>query len=64
MEDLTECTTEELKNRVYERAAQRVIDAGINMVNVKGRHHSELAMNQLIDAVKEYRAVKKCRVAK
>lgn len=59
MEDLDGLTEVELRQRAYSRAAQELIDAGINMVNVKGRHHSELAMNRLIEAVKEYRAVKK-----
>lgn len=36
-------------------AVGELIQAAINLVNVKGRHHSEIAMNRLIDAVKAYR---------
>lgn len=31
------------------------IAAALNMVDVKGRHHSEITMNRLIEAAKNYR---------
>ncbi len=37
------------------RSSRELIDAALNMVDVKGRHHSEIAMNRLIEAAKTYR---------
>lgn len=33
-----------------------LVEAALNMVDVKGRHHSEIAMNRLIEAAKKYRS--------
>lgn len=38
---------------------QQVVDAAINLVEVRGRHHAEIAMKLLIDAVKAYKETSK-----
>lgn len=40
-------------------ANDALIEAALNMVDVKGRHHSEIPMNRLIEASKEFREVQK-----
>jgi hypothetical protein len=36
-----------------------LVEAAINMVEVKGRHHSEIAMKRLIEAVRAYKEEQK-----
>lgn len=48
--------TEQWRPLDYWKAVQELVDAALNMVDVKGRHHSEMAMNRLIEAAKAFRA--------
>lgn len=41
--------------RYRDSQTHELIEAALNMVDVKGRHHSEIAMARLIEAAKKYR---------
>lgn len=43
-------------SRPSEQKAADLIKAALNMVDVKGRYHSEIAMNRLIEAAENYRS--------
>lgn len=53
LNDIAELSDEIFLLREELEKAQAVVSAAKNLVNVKGRHHSEIAMNRLIKTVEE-----------
>jgi len=54
MQSADNVTEESIQIEKQNKAARIIVDAAKNLIKVKGRHHSEIAMNKLIEAVNNH----------